>query len=118
MEKYGNARDAASIHKHTKPMLDQYIGYVEMLKPFCAEKEDCTQKKEPSIDILKECFVKLRIALDDLDMDEMEAVILEMDRYHYKDWQQELFVKLKDAVEEIDVDNCELIVRNWEGRLV
>ncbi len=118
LEKYGNARDAASIHKHTKPMLDQYIGYIEMLEPFCAEKEDSTQKKEPSIDILRECFVKLRVALDDLDMDEMEAVILEMDRYYYKDWQQELFVKLKDAVEEIDVDNCELIVRNWEGRLV
>ena len=118
LEKYGNARDAAAIHRQTKEMLDQYIGYIEMLEPFCAEKEDSTQKKEPSIDILKECFAKLRVAVDDLDMDEMEAVILEMDRYHYKDWQQELFVKLRDAVEEVDVDSCELIVRNWEGRLV
>ncbi len=116
MEKAGNARDAATIHENTDAMLEQYVGYIEMLAPFCLDEEDDAEKKDISDEVLKECFSKMRDAVEDLDMDRMEAVIKDMDQYQYEDWQIELFDQLKEATEEMDVDRCEDIIHMWEER--
>ena len=59
----------------------------------------------------------MKMALEDLEMDRMEEVIHEMNRYHYEGWQKEMYTRLKDAVEEIDVDSCEIILQEWENKL-
>ena len=56
-------------------------------------------------------------AVEDLDMDQMEEVIQDMNRYHYEGRQHELFTQLKEAVEEVDVDRCEEILKSWECEL-
>ena len=58
----------------------------------------------------------MRIALDDLDMDEMEEVAVELKKYNYRDAEKELLEKLLTAVEELDVDSCEEIMSEWEGK--
>ncbi|MDE7299672.1 MAG: PocR ligand-binding domain-containing protein [Lachnospiraceae bacterium] len=117
LEKAGNARNSEVIHRQTDEMLEQYSGYLSVLEPFCAEEEEEEGKQSISREELADCFRKLQAAVDDLDMDRMEEVILEMNQYHYSDWQLKLFGQLKDAVEEIDVDRCEEIMQSWREKL-
>ena len=119
LEKAGNARDIATIHRDTDEMLEKYLSYLPVLEPFCADnEEEEAEKKDISESIRKDCFSKMRAALDNLDMDQMEEVIEEMNQYHYDSWQKDLFVELKEAVEEIDVDRCEAILLNWESKIM
>jgi len=67
-------------------------------------------------DVLTQLFENMRIALDDLDMDEMEEVAVELKKYNYRDAEKELLEKLLTAVEELDVDSCEEIMSEWEGK--
>ncbi len=118
MEKAGNARNSAVIHRHTDEMLEQYFNYSSVLQPFCdEEKKDNTTQTRISSDTLQKLFESMEFALDNLDMDEMESVIHEMEQYSYEDEQQELFVQLREAVEELDVDTCETILQTWIAAL-
>jgi len=117
LEKAGNARDSSFIHKRTDEMLEQYRGYLAILKPYCEEKEETTEKEGVSAEALRGFFSEMRGALEELDMDKMEEVIREMGKYGYEGWQQELFDRLKTAVEDVDVDNCETILLEWENKL-
>ncbi len=116
LEKAGNARDSSFLHKHTDRMLEQYLGYLPVLKPFCQEAEDTNEKIEFTLETRLQCFSDMRKAIDNLDMDQMSEVIHEMKKYRYEDWQKELFGQLDDAVEEIDVDTCERILEEWEKK--
>ena len=118
LEQAGNARNSAYIHRHTDPMLEQYLGYRAVLKPYYPEEEETDTDKEQISDAgLLRCFADMRVAMEDLDVDRMESVVQEMKHYHYEDWQQEMFAQLKEAVEEIEVDNCEIILQEWENKL-
>lgn len=114
MEQAGNAEDGELIHRCTDEMLEQYLGYLPVLQPFCPEEKKKTAENPPiSDDILQECFVAMKTAVDNLDMDQMEEIIRQMEQYYYEGGQQELFAQLKDAVEEVDVDRCEEIMQKW-----
>lgn len=118
LEKAGNARDSEFIHKNTDRLLDKYLGYRFVFKPFLPdEKAETGEKESISPDGLRQHFSDMRMALEDLEMDRMNEVIRQMDQYHYEDWQKEMYVHLKDAVEEIDVDSCEAILYEWENKL-
>lgn len=117
LEIAGNARDITVIYRDTDEMLEQYLGYLPVLEPFCIEEEeDEAGKEEISGAIILECFRNMQTALDDLDIDRMEEVIKEMSRYHYEGWQHELFEELRDAVEEVDVELCETILEEWKEK--
>lgn len=118
MEKAGNDRDIARIHKLTPEMLTMYTDYLRILRPyFPNEIPTDTSKEEVNEKALHIAFSDLREAFDNLDMDRMEEVIRQMDQYRYIDWQQELFSQLQNAIEEIDVDTCESILDIWEEGL-
>ena len=115
MEKAGNMRNIEQIHKCTDDMLQQYREYIPVLKPFIWNNcEEDVKKKDISSEILATLFVNMQRALDDLDIDQMEAVIEEMGQYRYDVQQEELFEKLKECVEEVDVDECEKILFEWD----
>lgn len=117
MEMAGNARNTKLIHEKTDEMLEQYLGYVEVLKPYCCEEEESEEEKSriPD-DILRECLEDMKSAAEELDMDLMEDVIEELGEYKYEGWEEELFGRLKEAVNEVDVDSCEEILHEWENR--
>ena len=117
LEKAGNARDARIIHNTTDEMLEQYIAYRPVLAPFCQDADEEIGKEAVSDDILRGCFLKMKDAVDNLDMDNMEEVIHEMGQYFYDERQYELFKQLREASEEMDVDRCEAILRSWESVL-
>lgn len=117
MEKAGNARNSRLIHESTNAMLDCYISYHDVLEPFCREEEIETTQGEITKDALMDFFKDMRDAIEELDMDKMEAVILDMSEYSYDGKQKEFFTMLKEGVEEIDTDTCEEIMKNWENSL-
>lgn len=117
LESAGNARDLETIYQNTDAMLTQYLDYLPVLEPFCAEEEEDEEgKEEISEVILLECFRDMEDALDNLDMDRMEEAIKKMGQYHYDGWQHEMFEKLKEAVEEVDVETCETILEEWKAK--
>lgn len=118
MEKAGNARDVAQILRCTDGMLQQYREYLPVLEPFCSQKqEECNNKQAASSDILHSLFADIREALDNLDIDQMESVIAEMNKYHYESGQEELFSRLKNSADDIDIEACEEIISHWENML-
>lgn len=118
LEKAGNARDSEFIHKNTGRLLEKYLGYRFVFKPFLPdESAEAAGQDSISTVALGRHFSDMRMALEDLEMDRMEEVIHEMNRYHYEGWQKEMYTRLKDAVEEIDVDSCEIILQEWENKL-
>ncbi len=118
LEKAGNARDVAAIHRDTDEMLEQYLSYLPVLEPFCAEEEeDEAGKEDISNGTLKEYFARMRAAVEDLDIDHMEEVIHDMNHFRYRAGQDEFFEQLKEAVEDVDVDQCEETLRKWEESL-
>ena len=117
LEKAGNARDAWMVHTNTDEMLEQYIAYEPVLAPYCQDEEEGAEKAEISAGVLRDCFKAMKVAVDNLDMDQMEEVIREMGQYRYEGWQQGLFDQLREASEEMDVDRCEEILLSWEERI-
>ena len=59
----------------------------------------------------------MRVAFENLDMDQMEDVMKQMEQYRYYGRQKELFEQLQSAVEAIDVELCESIIQTWEKDL-
>lgn len=117
MEKAGNERNSARIHENTDAMLIQYRAYLDILAEYFPEEQETDEFKEDvTWDVLTQLFENMRIALDDLDMDEMEEVAVELKKYNYRDAEKELLEKLLTAVEELDVDSCEEIMSEWEGK--
>ena len=120
LEKAGNARDLETIRNNTPEMLEQYIAYHPVLEPYCQEDDENSEsgKENITVEILQDFFARMKDAVDDLDMDQMEQVIQEMGRYYYEESQYELFRQLREASEEMDVDQCEEILLSWEEQLV
>ena len=117
LEKAGNARDSFFIRSHTDEMLEEYLGYIPILKPFCDEEDDDTPKETATIEELRDCFAEMRAAIEDLDMDRMEEVSARLHGYSYDDTQAELYARLKEASDAMDVDTCEDILKEWESIL-
>ncbi len=116
LEKAGNSRNTHYIRKFTEPMLDKYLEYETILKPFCFEEEENTSVKKKLLqpDELEKLFQQMRIALDDLDMNGMEDACNKIGGYFFEAKQAELYDKLKEAVENIDVELCDVILGEWE----
>ncbi len=114
MEQAGNAEDAACIHEMTVPMLEEYYAVWDILKPLFESGKEAGEEKYMYAGLLQDCFIVMRSAMENLDMDQMDQVIQEMSKYRYGENEEELFEKLKEAVEELNVDACEDIMAKWE----
>lgn len=114
MEAAGNAKDARLIHKTTPAMLEEYIKYKDILKPYFTEKNKEHGGRQADSKKLNEFFARMETALEDLDMDKMEEVINDMEKYSYSKEHEEYFNKLKNAAEDIDTEQCEEIIACWK----
>ena len=116
MEKAGNSRNGKLIYKNTGPMLDLYLRYKDILEPLFAETHiDESSKKDISKDELVSLFENIHEALDNLDMDSMDALSNELKTYRFDESQTELLNNLLSAVDEWDVDSCLEILDEWKS---
>ena len=117
MEATGNAQDAKLIHETTPEMLKKYMEYKDILKPYFTKEEVEKTGGQINAKELKEFFVRLREAMDNLDMDAMEDAVKDMDIYSYSGEHKEFYEDIKNAVEDIDIEQCEEIIGKWEESL-
>lgn len=118
MEEAGRNGDGIQIHECTDAMLEEYREYIPLLAEYFQEESVDVRPREKITDEIRYgLFCDMREALEELDMDHMEEVMVEMNRYQYQDWEQKLLEQLSNAVEEIDVDACEGILCQWENQL-
>ncbi len=113
LEKAGNVRDVKTICENTEGMLEKYRSYQPVLEPYFVVEEVVGELGSITEAVLSDLFEKLRMAVDELDMDKMADVIIEMKKYSYADVDKEYFEKLQEAVDNIDVDACQEIMEQW-----
>jgi len=114
LEKAGNERDITSIKIMTPELLNRYIDYYDQLAPYCDDDSaDGTEK--PLIDdtLLPQIFERLKNALDDLDLDVMEEISQELQKYSYDESHQAKCAALLEALANMDMDGCEQIMQEW-----
>ena len=87
LEKAGKEKDVAFIHQNTGELIEKYTYIKRCIQPFCQIQEEEVQKNMMSRTELLSCFSNLRIALDQLDLDE------------------------------IDSEACEEVLKQWESKL-
>ncbi|MCQ2518906.1 MAG: ATP-binding protein [Lachnospiraceae bacterium] len=119
LEQAGKDKDLETIHKETDKLLEKYLSYVEVIKPFVVSDEtvEVVEKLEVDFDELKELFAKLHAACDELDMDAMEAVSKEMDKFAFDETSLGFYEQVKESVSNLDSFTCEDILYQWESEI-
>ncbi len=108
------ASESAFVHIHTQEMLDEYLHYLKLLAPYMDLSEQSEEDKtETTSENLTTILEKMKRAADDLDMDEMEAVIEKLSQYRFDEKQKVQFNRLKLSADEMDVDSCIEISEEW-----
>lgn len=117
LENAGNRKDGDMIHALTGELLLQCRYYQEILKPYFPEEDKTADQGKITKEALVEAFEKIREALEELDMDTADEIVMKLAEYRYDGWQKELLGKMENAVEDMDVEQCEEIIETWENRL-
>jgi CheY-like chemotaxis protein/HPt (histidine-containing phosphotransfer) domain-containing protein len=115
LEVAGNKNDIDKIMADTDAALDLYSHYKDILEPIFPEKKDTGNKPPINKTILLGVFDDMMKAINDLDMDQMEAVITKLDSYHLEGEDENLYKKLCEAVGDMDPDACEEVIHNWKN---
>lgn len=121
LEQAGHEEDYAFVDANTDNLLQKYVEYIDILKPFCQEEEtdEAAEKDKPEVEKkeLLSFFEQLTQAMEELDIDTMEHIISTMKQYHYPVTYKECFDKLCTGVDNIDIDACMEIIENWKSIL-
>jgi signal transduction histidine kinase/CheY-like chemotaxis protein/HPt (histidine-containing phosphotransfer) domain-containing protein len=115
LEAAGNANDIDTIMADTDAALELYSHYKDLLAPVFPDKKDTGDKPPVPKTVLLGAFDEMMQAINDLDMDQMEAVIAKLDNYHYEGENEDLYKKLSEAVGEMDPDACEDVIHTWKS---
>lgn len=111
----GKAGNIPLMRKRTDKMLELYVEYAKILRPFFEDEADSSENSpEATAELLKPLFEKMREALEELDMDKMDEVLAEFKSYSYPSDMQEYLNQLALSVESLDVDSCMSILEFWE----
>ena len=115
LECAGNARDINTIKQETGDLLEQYLRYASILKPYFSEDEKSEKKKEKiSKELLEECIDRMQEAITNLDMLEMEEILDEIGEFELEEPYSSICEKLNEAVEVYDADACESILNEMK----
>lgn len=118
LEQAGHEEDSALIHQNTDEMLEQYLGYIDILKVYFPEElQEKVATKEMSAEELSHTLSAIKEALEDLDMDTIDGILETMQEYKLDAEQEKLRKELKEAVSGFDADTCEDVVHRWEQYL-
>ncbi|MBO4900423.1 MAG: PocR ligand-binding domain-containing protein [Lachnospiraceae bacterium] len=117
LEMASKAEEIDTVTEYTDELLERYTAYKDKLAYLfdtAPAQLRAADKPEATLDSLKSLFGRMRVAVDDLDMDEMEKIIEEMGEFKYNDFWQEKYEQLQVAVAAMDVDSCIEILNDWK----
>ena len=115
LERAGNARDIDTIKKETGELLEQYLKYDSVLKPYFIEEVKTEKKKERiSKEFLDNCFCEMSQAVENLDMFQMENILAKIEEFELEEEQEVYYKQLAVAIEDYDAFACEKILNEWK----
>ena len=117
LEAAGNAGDTDMIQKDTDSLLELYLHYIEVLAPIFPDKQDSEDKTPISVPVLMEAFDEIAQAINDLDMDQMDATVQKLDNYQFDEEGAKFYERLCEAVSDMDPDACEEVISQWKDNL-
>lgn len=117
MEEAAKAGDVKSICENTEAMLEKYVSYVEVLRPYCGEKKQMQPKKSFDSKVLLAYFERLHEAVEDLDMDAMELVMNDLETLACPEAYVSCMQTLREAVEAVDGEKCEQVMEQFRKKL-
>ena len=118
LEKAGNSGDIELIAQMTDEMLEMYLNYKEILKPYFPECSDPEESKVPGTEDILGMLEQMQVALDNFDTLQIDEVIESMSEYDFSEVHNEFFVKLKQAAEESDIESCNMIIETWGKEII
>lgn len=117
LEAAGNAGDTDMIQKDTDSLIALYLHYAQVLAPLFPDKHDSADKTPISVPVLMEAFDEIAQAINDLDMDQMDATVQKLDNYQFDEEGAKFYARLCEAVSEMDPDACEEVISHWKENL-
>lgn len=115
LECVGNAREIDTIKRETGELLEQYLKYDSILKPYFMEEVKTEQKKEKiSKEFFESCIKDMGQAIENLDMLRMESILAEIEKYELEENQEMFYKQIAVAIEEYDAYACEDILNEWK----
>lgn len=116
LEKAGNEGNLSLIHEKTDEMLERYLKYENIIKPFI-RVEEAQEKIQLDTEELKSLFEKLHAACEELDMDAMEETSKEIGKFDFDEEFSALYEQIKESVANLDSFTCEDVLNEWEAKL-
>lgn len=110
LEQAGNENNIALIEEKTMPMLDMFIKYKEILKPYFADDEK-QELKPMTPEILMDILTNIETALGSFDILEIEDAVDKLGDYSANEKLKKDFENLKKCAEEYDMEKCAEIIR-------
>ena len=113
METAGKLGKLDVIHAGTDSLIEQYNSIKFMLQGVFGVEEILNKDLIPH-DMLLMFLLNIEGAIENTDIDIMDAIIEQMRIYRYEDNQVQLFEDLQIAVEDIDMESCADILLRWK----
>ncbi len=118
LENAGKEVNISFIKENTEKLLEKYRSYIDVLSPlFASDDEEEEEKIEVSDEQLKELFVRINNAVEDLELDVLEEAVEEMKHYKLSGTNKEFCKAFINAADSVDFERCQEIVSNWEESL-
>ncbi len=114
LEKAGNKGDTDTICEKHKDMMDKYLKYKEILKPYFPEIKSNSRKISVDLFETMQLLDDLQDALNNYDTLMIDEVIEKMSEYSFDIVSEEFFGILKAAADDSDIDVCLDVVRRWK----
>ena len=115
MEKAGNEYDIKFILAHHEEMLQKYQAYEPILEKYLDSPNKAVKLKGAYDDEkVLSLLGGMAEAIENLDMDAMDAVVEELDTMMYPRKQEQYLAQMKEAVEGLDVETCETVLTEWK----
>lgn len=112
LEKAGKDKDLNVIANQTETLLDNFKQYKGILEPFMNERGKVS-KKIISKNELVEKLNDVLIALEEFDIDKVEKMISELEKYSYDDTFDRVMTDLKVAVENVSFEEGRQVVQDF-----
>ncbi len=116
LEEAGNALDIDTINSKTDEVLEMYAHYYDILQPYFSESNKNGSNGDTiSSEELEDTFKKIEHAVDNLNLEEMEASLKMLEGYSFDGDEANLYSSLCEAVAEMDPDACVDIITKWRA---
>ena len=103
LEQAGKDKNLSEISAGTKQLLQMYRKFKELLFPYMKAKNE-SDKIKLDAEMMVEKLNSLMYALEEYDLDRVDALVEELNGYTYNEDYEQMFVKVRMAVENVSYD--------------